>query len=44
MAEAEGLHVGDLAKSNFRKTLESETPLGRIAQPEDMREPQFFCV
>ena len=45
MVETEGLHAGGLAESDFRKMLESQTPLGRIAQPEDIaRAAVFFRV
>ena len=42
MVETEGLHAGGLAESDFRKTLESQTPLGRIAQPEDIARAAVF--
>jgi len=42
MVETEGLHAGGLAESAFRKTLESQTPLGRIAQPEDIARAAVF--
>jgi 3-oxoacyl-[acyl-carrier protein] reductase len=42
MVETEGLHASGLAESDFRKTLESETPLGRIAQPEDIARATVF--
>jgi 3-oxoacyl-[acyl-carrier protein] reductase len=42
MVETEGLHAGGLAESDFRKTLESQTPLGRIAQPEDVARAAVF--
>ena len=42
MVETEGLHASGLAESDFRKTLESETPLGRIAQPEDIARAAVF--
>ena len=37
-----GLHAGGLAESDFRKILESQTPLGRIAQPEDVARAAVF--
>jgi 3-oxoacyl-[acyl-carrier protein] reductase len=44
MVEREGLHAVGFAESDFRKTLESLTPLGRIAQPEDIgRTAVFFA-
>jgi 3-oxoacyl-[acyl-carrier protein] reductase len=42
MVETEGLHSAGLAASDFRKTLESQTPLGRIAQPEDIAKAVVF--
>jgi 3-oxoacyl-[acyl-carrier protein] reductase len=42
MVETEGLHAGGLAKSDFRTMLESQTPLGRIAQPEDIARAAVF--
>ncbi|MCX6625659.1 MAG: glucose 1-dehydrogenase [Acidobacteria bacterium] len=42
MVETEGLHSGGLAESAFRKTVETQTPLGRIAQPEDIARAAVF--
>jgi len=42
MVETEGLHTSGIAESDFRKTLESQTPLGRIAQPEDIARAAVF--
>lgn len=42
MVETEGLHSAGFAESDFRKTLESQTPLGRIAQPEDIAPAAVF--
>ncbi|HMF76469.1 MAG TPA: glucose 1-dehydrogenase [Bryobacteraceae bacterium] len=42
MVETEGLHSGGIAESDFRKKLESLTPLGRIAQPEDIARAAVF--
>lgn len=42
MVETEGLHSAGLAASDFRKILESQTPLGRIAQPEDIARAAVF--
>jgi 3-oxoacyl-[acyl-carrier protein] reductase len=36
MVETEGLHTIGFAESDFRKTVESQTPLRRIGQPEDI--------
>jgi 3-oxoacyl-[acyl-carrier protein] reductase len=42
MVETEGVHSAGLAESDFRKTTESHTPLGRIAQPEDIARAAVF--
>jgi 3-oxoacyl-[acyl-carrier protein] reductase len=42
MVETEGLHSVGLAESDFRKMLEASTPLGRIAQPEDIAKAAVF--
>lgn len=42
MVETEGLHAGGLAESDFRTVVESRTPLGRIAQPEDIARAAVF--
>lgn len=45
MVETEGLHSAGLAESDFRKQIESTTPLGRIGQPEDIaRAAVFFAA
>jgi 3-oxoacyl-[acyl-carrier protein] reductase len=36
LVETEGVHAAGFAESDFRKTIEAHTPLGRIAQPEDI--------
>jgi 3-oxoacyl-[acyl-carrier protein] reductase len=36
MIETEGLHSSGIAASDFRTKLESQTPLGRIGQPDDI--------
>jgi 3-oxoacyl-[acyl-carrier protein] reductase len=36
MVETEGLHAVGFADSDFRKHTEATTPLGRIAQPQDI--------
>ena len=42
MVETEGFHTAGLDQSEFRKTVESQTPLGRIAQPEDIARAAVF--
>jgi 3-oxoacyl-[acyl-carrier protein] reductase len=42
MVETDGLHSAGLAESDFRKMLEAKTPLGRIAQPEDIARAAVF--
>jgi len=42
MVETEGLHAVGFAESDFRKHLESITPLGRIAQPVDIAKAAVF--
>jgi 3-oxoacyl-[acyl-carrier protein] reductase len=42
MVETEGFHTAGLGESEFRKTVESQTPLGRIAQPEDIARAAVF--
>ena len=42
MVETEGLHTAGLDNGDFRKRAESQTPLGRIAQPEDIARAAVF--
>ena len=42
MVETEGLHAAGIAESDFRKSVEAQTPLGRIAQPEDIARAAVF--
>ncbi len=42
MVETEGLHAVGFAESDFRKQIEATTPLGRIAQPEDIAKAAVF--
>jgi 3-oxoacyl-[acyl-carrier protein] reductase len=42
MVETEGLHSVGFAESDFRKSIEATTPLGRIAQPEDIATAAVF--
>ena len=44
MVETEGLHSTGFDEGDFRKMIESQTPLGRIAQPADIgRAAVFFA-
>src|SRR5262249_13425952 len=36
MVETEGFHAAGIAESDFRKTVEAGTPLGRIGAPQDI--------
>jgi 3-oxoacyl-[acyl-carrier protein] reductase len=36
MVETEGVHAAGIAESDWRKQVESQTPLGRIGQPQDI--------
>jgi 3-oxoacyl-[acyl-carrier protein] reductase len=36
MVETEGTHSAGITESDFRKQIESQTPLGRIGQPQDI--------
>jgi 3-oxoacyl-[acyl-carrier protein] reductase len=42
MVETEGLHSTGIADSDFRKTVETQTPLGRIGQPDDIAPAAVF--
>lgn len=42
LVETEGTHTAGLADSDFRKNVESKTPLGRIAQPDDIARAAVF--
>ena len=42
MVETEGLHSVGFAESDFRKQVEATTPLGRIAQPDDIGKTVAF--
>ena len=44
MVETEGLHTAGIADSDFRKQIESRTPLGRIGQPEDVAPAAVFLA
>jgi 3-oxoacyl-[acyl-carrier protein] reductase len=42
MVETEGLHAEGIAESDFRKQVESQTPLGRIGRPDDIARVAVF--
>jgi 3-oxoacyl-[acyl-carrier protein] reductase len=42
MVETEGFRAAGIAESDFRKMVESQTPLGRIAQPDDIARAAVF--
>ena len=42
MVETDGLHAAGFAEGDFRKQQEASTPLGRIAQPEDIAKAAVF--
>jgi 3-oxoacyl-[acyl-carrier protein] reductase len=42
MVETEGVHSAGIAESDFRKQIESQTPLGRIGQPDDIAKAVAF--
>ena len=42
MVETEGFLSAGLDESEFRKTVEAQTPLGRIAKPEDVARAAVF--
>jgi 3-oxoacyl-[acyl-carrier protein] reductase len=42
MVETEGLHSAGIVESDFRKTVEGQTPLGRIGQPGDIAPAAVF--
>jgi len=44
MIETEGFHAAGIAESDFRKQVESQTPLGRIGQPEDIATAALFLA
>jgi len=44
MVETEGTHVGGFIGSDFQKTFEAQTPLGRIAQPDDITPIAVFLA
>jgi 3-oxoacyl-[acyl-carrier protein] reductase len=44
MVETEGTHSAGVIGSDFHKTFESQTPLGRIAQPDDIAGSAVFLA
>jgi 3-oxoacyl-[acyl-carrier protein] reductase len=44
MVETEGVHAAGFAESDFRKQIESQTPLGRIGQPQDIAPAAVFLA
>jgi len=42
MVETEGLKAGGISESDLRKQVESQTPLGRIGQPQDIAPAVVF--
>ena len=44
MIETEGLHAAGFAEGDFRKAVESQTPLGRIGQPQDIATVATFLA
>jgi 3-oxoacyl-[acyl-carrier protein] reductase len=44
MIETEGLHSTGISGSDFRKEVESQTPLGRIGRPQDVAPVAVFLA
>jgi 3-oxoacyl-[acyl-carrier protein] reductase len=44
MIETEGLHSAGIAESDFRKQTETQTPLGRIGEPQDIAPMAAFLA
>ncbi len=44
MVETEGVHAAGITESDFRKQTESQTPLGRIGQPQDIAPAVVFLA
>lgn len=44
MVETEGVHSAGIAEGDFRQQVESQTPLGRIGQPQDIATAAVFLA
>jgi 3-oxoacyl-[acyl-carrier protein] reductase len=44
MIETEGVHAAGFAESDFRKMIETQTPLGRIGQPGEIASVAAFLA
>jgi 3-oxoacyl-[acyl-carrier protein] reductase len=44
MIETEGTHAGGFIGTDFQKTFEAQTPLGRIGQPSDITPLAVFLA
>lgn len=44
MVETEGTHTAGITESDFRKQVESQTPLGRVGQPNDIAPAVAFLA
>jgi 3-oxoacyl-[acyl-carrier protein] reductase len=44
MVETEGVHTSGIIGSDFQKQMEAQTPLGRIAQPDDIAPIAVFLA
>jgi 3-oxoacyl-[acyl-carrier protein] reductase len=44
MVETEGVHAAGISRSDLRKQMEAQTPLGRIGQPQDIAPAAVFLA
>jgi 3-oxoacyl-[acyl-carrier protein] reductase len=44
MVETEGFHAAGIAESDFQRSVEAQTPLGRIGQPKDIAPAVVFLA
>ena len=44
MVETEGVHAAGIAGSEMQKSVEAQTPLGRIGQPQDSAAAALFLA